>query len=359
VNKTNQKIINIVTNSYFIAAVILVSLNVWMLSGVDIKVEEATVEPAQLMLVKTQILKSEKKQYQITAFGKFEASRVAHISSERAGKISEFLVDEGSFVFKGQELASIESDTLLKLRAYKKSQLDAIKMEMDAVKELHLKDLQSAISFSNAISNYRRAESELDEVVDDISKASILIPFDGVINETYVEIGDHVSIGEKVAILAELDPILVSVYVTEKQVTKLWNGESALISPLNGQTYPGKIRYISSIADPKTSTYKISVEVENPDGLFLSGMSSKVVFPLEFDSYVKISPAILSLDEVGRIGLKTVEDGIVKFVPVDLSNSEPDGIWVKGLGITPEVIVLGQGFVKNGDKVDSQLVEVN
>ena len=42
-------------------------------------------------------------------------------------------------------------------------------------------------------------------------------------------------------------------------------------------------------------------------------------------SAIKISPALLALDELGNIGVKTVNEGIVKFTPINIVKSESDG----------------------------------
>ncbi|MFQ3277942.1 MAG: multidrug efflux system membrane fusion protein, partial [Colwellia sp.] len=70
-------------------------------------------------------------------------------------------------------------------------------------------------------------------------------------------------------------------------------------------------------------------------------------------SAIKISPALLALDEQGNIGVKSVRESIVQFTPIKIIKSESDGIWLTGLGEQADIIVLGQGFVRAGDKVDA------
>ena len=41
------------------------------------------------------------------------------------------------------------------------------------------------------------------------------------------------------------------------------------------------------------------------------------------------------------------------FTPIEIIKSESDGIWLTGLGPQADIIVLGQGFVRAGDKVES------
>jgi multidrug efflux system membrane fusion protein len=70
-------------------------------------------------------------------------------------------------------------------------------------------------------------------------------------------------------------------------------------------------------------------------------------------SAIKVSPALLALDEQGNIGIKSVKESIVQFTPINIIKSETDGVWLTGLGEQADIIVLGQGFVRAGDKVEA------
>jgi multidrug efflux system membrane fusion protein len=85
----------------------------------------------------------------------------------------------------------------------------------------------------------------------------------------------------------------------------------------------------------------------------MAGVSAGVRFPLEEVEAIKVSPAVLALDEQGNLGVKIVVDEIVKFVPASLVRSDPDGAWLSGFSGDNDVIVLGQGFVREGDKVEA------
>lgn len=68
---------------------------------------------------------------------------------------------------------------------------------------------------------------------------------------------------------------------------------------------------------------------------------------------VKITPAMLALDDQGNLGVKTLVADKVHFVPIQLVKAEQDGVWLTGLGDEVDIITRGQGFVRDGDKVAS------
>jgi len=65
-----------------------------------------------------------------------------------------------------------------------------------------------------------------------------------------------------------------------------------------------------------------------------------------------MSPAALTLDDTGVIGVKTVDaQNIVRFHPVQLVSDGLDGIWVAGLPREATIITVGQEFVLPGHEV--------
>ena len=68
----------------------------------------------------------------------------------------------------------------------------------------------------------------------------------------------------------------------------------------------------------------------------------------------KISPALLTLNNAGELGVFIVDDlQTARFVPINIERSETDGVWVSGLPETADVITVGQGYVRDGQPVES------
>jgi multidrug efflux system membrane fusion protein len=68
---------------------------------------------------------------------------------------------------------------------------------------------------------------------------------------------------------------------------------------------------------------------------------------------VRITPSVMALDEDGNLGVKTVVNEHVKFIPIDIVKSDSQGVWLGGMGDITDVITLGHGFVRDGDKVNA------
>ena len=71
-----------------------------------------------------------------------------------------------------------------------------------------------------------------------------------------------------------------------------------------------------------------------------------------------ISPALLNINEAGKLGVKTLaEDNTVQFSELTIVRSDTGGVWVAGIPNQARLIVVGQGFVNTGEEVDPIMVE--
>ena len=67
----------------------------------------------------------------------------------------------------------------------------------------------------------------------------------------------------------------------------------------------------------------------------------------------KISPAILSLNDQGKLGIRTVtSDNKVQFKEIKILEDTSNGMWVAGLGKEARIITLGQEYVFQGQTVN-------
>ncbi|MEC9105122.1 MAG: hypothetical protein VX878_15030, partial [Pseudomonadota bacterium] len=66
----------------------------------------------------------------------------------------------------------------------------------------------------------------------------------------------------------------------------------------------------------------------------------------------RISPALIRLDDAGRIGVFTVaEDGeTLRFQPVDIVQARAEALWVTGLPTEAQIVTISQGALQDGQK---------
>lgn len=166
-----------------------------------------------------------------------------------------------------------------------------------------------------------------------------------------VEVGDYMTPGSPCALVIDEDPFLIVGQVPERDVDDLETGSAGEARLVSGQRVAGTIRFVAKSADPATRTFLVELEVPNPDGQLRDGITAELRVPTKTVVAHKITPAILALDDQGRIGVRIVVAERVRYVPVEIVSDGADGIWVSGLPASATVITVGQDYVADGEKV--------
>ncbi len=341
---------------YIIAIAISATLILWMASGMmkaqtmpDSKSKEEVIVPK----VKVETLYAKAISDNVELYGRTEPDRITTLKAEISGQIVAVFAKRGATVKQGDIIAKIEVNDIEIQLEQSKAMLAQRNLEYDGAKALNEDGYQGKVQLTSAYANLQAVKADIKRLQIALENTVVRAPYGGVLNERYVEQGDYVQSGDEVAMIADLSPVVVRAHVTENQIQQLSIGQSARIHLLNREATEGVIRYISSVADSTTNTFKIEVSIANDNNEIFAGISSEVNIPLQQVAAIKISPALLALDELGNIGVKTVEDSIVQFTPIDIVKTESDGIWLQGLGNQADIITLGQGFVRAGDTVEA------
>jgi multidrug efflux system membrane fusion protein len=181
---------------------------------------------------------------------------------------------------------------------------------------------------------------------------TIRAPFDGALQDRMVEVGDYLQRGDPVATYVDERTLIISANVSEFDVHSVLKGMPAQAKLATGEFVSGVIRYVAPVADEATRTFVVELEIDNTAGDFRGGMTAELIIPAETMFAHKISPALLTLDDEGNLGIKTVNElGQVEFHQADIAMSSSDGVWITGLPHSASVITVGQGFVNAGATV--------
>lgn len=347
--------------SLIIAIVFAVAATAWILSGVlgsGAEEPETTKPPASLS---GQEAPAKVRVRQQTALphtthlllrGQTEAEREVSLRSETFGRVVEVLVEEGQRVQQGGVLVRIADNERKAQLEEAKALLEQRRVELNASSKLSKQGYRSETEVAGARAVYQAAQAQVEQAQVAVDRLTIAAPFDGVVDERMVESGDYLDTGEAVARLLDLDPLILSAHVSERNVGKLKVGDPASATLVTGEEVTGRISYISAAAKPETRTYRVEMEVPNPNLVFPSGMSAELDLPLEKVTAHLISPAILSLREDGTVGVKILgPDDVVVFVPVEILENTNEGLWVGGLPDRVTLITVGQEFVIEGETV--------
>ena len=213
------------------------------------------------------------------------------------------------------------------------------------------------IKFESTLANLEaqitNVKSLLKNIKLDIAKTNISAPFDGIISEKMVEETEFISVGTPLFTIIDLDPIKIEGYLSEFDVNKVSVGTNAIIEDSNGIKKNGTITFISPSAEISTRTFEITIEANNKDLTYKSGITTKIIIKGSELKAHKIPPSILTLLDDGTVGVKAVnKENNVVFYPTKTIKDTIDGMWVSGLPETVNLIISGQEYISIGEKIN-------
>lgn len=302
--------------------------------------------------VRVRDMSAEPMEDKVDVTGRTRASRRVSLRSETDGRISAIKVKKGAVVKKGAILArlALEDRSARVLEA--EQLLNQRQIQYNAARELSEKGFNSRVRLAEANADLEAAKAQLKKAQVELSNINIRAPFDGVVNNQMVEVGDYVSIGTDMFDLVDLDPIEIAGFLTEKQVEFVSKGTTAKAEFLKGASVSGDVTFVASAANDQTRTFEMEMTVANPDHEIKEGLTAKILVPIKETNAYKISPSILSLSDDGTVGVKIVNDNDqVEFKPIKLLKDTPDYLWIGGLPETARIITVGQEFVVPGQTV--------
>jgi len=281
-----------------------------------------------------------------------EARRVT-LKAKTAGRILSLLAVKGQKVNSGQDLICIDAEDRPARLEEAKSKLNQRSLEYKADTKLEAKAFKAQNALAASKADYDSAKSLLATIEQEISDTHIKAPFKGILEETFVEVGDVVNIGDKVDTIIELDPLKIICDISEKDIIRVNEGGKAqiILSSLENKKLPAEVIFISKAADPKTRTYRVELKTNNPDMTIPAGLTARIIFPTDTAQGFMISPATVSLRDDGTIGVKVVEEGKVVFYPIQVVETKPEGLLISGLPDKISLITAGGDFVIEGQQV--------
>ncbi|GLS83127.1 efflux RND transporter periplasmic adaptor subunit [Paraferrimonas haliotis] len=344
---------------FILAIIVFVAVVLWVASGAfsdkePIQSKSASEQP-QLLLAKVQVrhIKAQNVSKNLTLYGRTEPNRQVELKAEAKGAIIEVIAKRGSKVSKGQPLLRIAPEARALQLATAKADLEQRRIEFEGIQALKQQGLQGELTLATTQAALDNARAQVRKIELELEKTVIRAPFDGVFNERHVEVGQYVGIGDRVGTVTDLNPLIVRADVTEADVSYLQKGSPASATFVDNTVANGTIRFISTVSNPNTNTFKVELAIDNEQGILRAGRSAELSIPLETQKAIKISPALLALDEQGNLGIKGVNsDNTVEFHPIQLVKADGDEVWTSGVGDEIDVISLGQGFVRAGDQVE-------
>jgi len=305
--------------------------------------------------VRIALLDAQPRDATVTVRGRTQALHAVDTRAQIEGVVKAIHFEKGQMVKQGDVLCEIALNDRGAKAAQAKAMVDQTSKERDVAEELFKDGFRSKTQMAAAQANYEQAKAALSTTEIALGNTQIRAPFDGFVDERYVDVGDYMRPGDKCELVIAPEPFLAVGAVSEQEVGQIHVGQPASATLVTGEKVEGKIHFVADRADQTTRTFRVEVELPNPDGKLRDGVSADIQIPVKQLQAVRISSGILVLDDVGVVGVRAVVNGSVRFYPVHIVEDSPQGMWVSGLPAHLDVITVGQQFVNNGERVKTEL----
>ncbi|SFI69324.1 efflux RND transporter periplasmic adaptor subunit [Celeribacter neptunius] len=281
--------------------------------------------------------------------GETEAARSVNVTAETTGRVINPPLRKGTVVEAGQALCELDPGTRDASLAQAKAAETEARVALENARTLATGGYASETRVLSAEAGLESARAAVAQITRDIENLQIKAPFAGLLESDTAELGTFLSAGAACATVLQLDPIKLVVYAPEADVSEIKLGALTGARLVSGDTVTGQVSFLSRSADPATRTFRVEVEIPNPDFAIRDGQTVELAISAAGKPAHLVAQSSLTLNDEGQIGLRLVgPENRVVFAPVEVLRDTRDGIWVAGLPDQADIITVGQEFVRAG-----------
>lgn len=278
---------------------------------------------------------------------------------EFSGRVSKIYVDEGDVVKKGQALAKIDDGGLYNELKLVESQAKLAKTIYERQSKLWNDKIGSEIQYLEAKTNYEIQNNRLKSITESLAKTTITAPFNGTIDEIFIEEGNLVSPpmmpdqGNAFRII-NLNELYVESVIPESFIGKIKKGAEVQVEiPVLNKSFNSTIKHSVSSIDQLSRTFKIEVSVPKNDLDLIPNLNVEVnVLDYTNSQAILVPESIVSEDSDNNKFLFTVLNNKAKKTIVETGYTQNGMIEITtGLDVNEIVINEGGRIVKDGQNV--------
>jgi RND family efflux transporter MFP subunit len=260
--------------------------------------------------------------------GEIEAVNKATLSSQTNGRVEKLYYDVDDFVAKDSivvEFTNTEQRAQLKqalanAKAAKitseQAQIDYLRIKDIFAKKLVAKsELDKALSQRNSLlAKYTAAKAAVTTVEKQLEYTIIRAPYDGIVTNRYVELGETVSPGTPIMEGLSLNQLRVITHIPEKIINQVKSNPHAFIISEDEKIIASLVT-IFPYAEQLTRTFKTRIELEESHSSLFPGMTVKVAFKVGEKQAITIpQSALITRSELNMVYIKSGDKKILRYV---------------------------------------------
>ncbi|WP_338723038.1 efflux RND transporter periplasmic adaptor subunit [Devosia sp. XK-2] len=318
--------------------------------------EETTGASAPLQSVRIQRFTAQSMPVEVPLRGRTQAKATVTAVAETAGTVDVVHVTKGQRVDVGDPLCTLDQGTRAAAVAQAEAALAQAQLNFDTNADLRERGLAAANSATAAEVALAQAQAGLDNAKAELDRTEIVAKVAGLVQDPVAVAGTMLNVGSPCATIVQLNPIVFTGMVPEAHIGLAKTGLEATIKTVTGQSVEGEVTYVSSVADNATRAFPAEIEIPNDDFAIRDGVTAEAIVNIGTTPGHLLPQSVLTLNDDGILGVRTVEDGVVVFYPITIVSDTREGVWVTGLPLISDIITVGQENVNAGQAVDASPV---
>ena len=290
------------------------------------------------------------------------------VASFNRGLVEKTFLETGQAVKKGQILTHIGAiDSKLSLKeaknflAQQTTNLVYTKKNWIRQSEFYKKGIINLAQFEQVQNQYQLAQIaeksanlQVRRAKINYNRSIIKAPISGIIDEKFFEVGEFVGSGEQVYRIIQNDKLQIEFAINENELQSFQIGQKGIIyfDAVAGK-YQGVVQKISPSANPQTKTFQVEIVLNNKEKKIHPGITARIELNITKDGeHILIPLAAIIESTKGRLVFLN-ENKKAKEVFVSTGENFGNNVLVKsGLEIGDKLIIQGQQFLNNNDKIN-------
>ncbi|RME77583.1 MAG: efflux RND transporter periplasmic adaptor subunit [Planctomycetota bacterium] len=290
----------------------------------------------------------------ITGTATIEAEEKADVFAEIGGIVKELKKQEGDFVKKGEILVLLEDDRL-KLELQKAAaELEQKTSLFKITEKEYKKQLVSQTDYDQAKHQMELAKIQKQQAEFNLSKTKIVAPFDGIITERLVNLGQQILANTKVFSMFNPESMVAFLYVPERDVVLLHEKQKATIYLESvKKKYRALVKRISPVIDEESGMVKITLSILPPrKGLRLGALVKAEIIIREKGNSLLIPKKAVLYKDGNPVCFVVRKNKRVDMCHLKLGESLQDEIEIiEGIQAQDSVVVEGHYDLEDGQRV--------
>ena len=257
----------------------------------------------RVAVMRTSVLPHARK---IALSGRTEAEKRVVLTARTGGVLTELRMKRGTSVVKGDIVAVLSDEAREAQVRQAEAVLTQKRTELEAKRQLIASGTLPRLQLVDLEAQVKAAEAALAGAEAERERGVVRAPWSGVVQDVAVEVGQAAFsfAGRELATMVALDPMLAVVEVAERRLAGINLGDFAEVRLVTGERARGKVRFIAKTASQTTRTYRVEIELPNPDGKIPDGITLEAALPLAPIPASRIPRSALTFSSQGELGVR-------------------------------------------------------